>query len=143
MKDVVTTIQATHQFDAFVWTRDGFFYLQLYYKHDLLPEYERYSYVGSLKFLCICAFGCENEMNSQPAYMMESGEVKERRATITDNHHRSNKSKRFIANGGFEYIYLAILFSSIHSTNVHEIILIHLNHFINVRQEKYTPRQET
>lgn len=77
------------------------------------------AYVGShsVCVFFISVFVHLTEMNSQSDSMMESAELKERRATIIDNHHRSNKSKRFIANGGFEYIYLAILFGfSIHST---------------------------
>lgn len=104
-------------------------------------------HVGSMRFLCVfvCIWLWEwTWTDSQSAGMMESGELKERQATIIDNHHRSNKSKRFIANGGFEYIYiymclcvhLAILFSSIHFMDIHRAILIYLSHLINVRQEK-------
>lgn len=100
------------------------FYLPLFLTHDLIHEYERCFHVGSLTevipifSLCICAFDCENEMkwtiNRFPWWNQES---RKKDGQPLDNHHRSNKSMRFIANGGFEYIYLAILFGfSIHST---------------------------
>lgn len=36
----------------------------------------------------------------------------------------------------YTLVHVAILLSSIHSTDIHETILIYLSHLINVRQEK-------
>lgn len=51
MNDIVTV----HNHISFVhlYELGTNFYLQLYLTHDLLPEYERCSYVGSMKFFCV------------------------------------------------------------------------------------------
>lgn len=99
------------------------------------------AYVGShsVCVFFISVFVHLTEMNSQSDSMMESAELKERRATIIDNHHRSNKSKRFIANGGFEYLYDHF----VRSYSFYVSILIYLSHLINVRQEVYVKRLES
>lgn len=78
-------------------------------------------------------------MNSRSVSMMESRELKERRVTIIDNHHRSNKSKRFIANGGFgislrHSLHLAILFGFTYYERKHDS-----NLFESFNQRSTTP----
>lgn len=64
-------------------------------------------------FKCVfCTVDCVSvyvrlniEQQSIGLLVMESGELRKKDGqAIIDNNHRSNKSKRFIANGGFEYI---------------------------------------
>lgn len=152
MKDIVTNTHALNVWVCVaVWLAvcvcelGTDFYLPLFLTHDLIHEYERCFHVGSLSevipifSLCICAFDCENEMkwtiNRFPWWNQES---RKKDGQPLDNHHRSNKSKRFIANGGFEYIYLAILFGSlfIRQLVTHEAILIYTSHLINIPTRK-------
>lgn len=92
--------------------------------------------------LCLCCSWLLewNEMNrnGQSIGFHDGIKLKEIRATIIDNHHRWNKSKRFIADGGLEYLwpFCSIPLILLYKSTMHEMILIYLMRLINVRQDR-------